>query len=58
MTMRDWFAAQATEEDIAEYMPTTQGEAAVFKDKHGFRPSREWAKYQYADAMIAAREAK
>ena len=54
MSLRDWFAGRAREEDIAEYMPPTLAAAATFEKAHGFRATREWAKFQYADAMIAA----
>ena len=41
MTLRDYFAAHATAEDIEEHL-------RLF--------TREVAKYRYADAMLAARE--
>ena len=56
MSLRDWFAGQATEHDVEEY-----------RDYHICditsdcipRYSREHSKYRYADAMLAARsEAK
>ena len=55
MTLRDWFAGQATEADIeahsgGEFHPKT---GRTYNQK-----TREQAKYSYADAMIAAREAK
>jgi len=49
---RDYFAAKATEEDIAEYMPATMGEARLHPNR-----TRQWARYQHADAMLRAREA-
>jgi hypothetical protein len=51
MTLRDWFATHATEDDIAEYMPATMGEARLHPNR-----TRQWARYQHADAMLAARE--
>ncbi|MEO0002457.1 MAG: hypothetical protein RLZZ22_149 [Pseudomonadota bacterium] len=53
MTLRDYFAAKASEEDIAEYMPATMGEARLHPNR-----TRQWARYQHADAMLRAREAK
>ena len=51
MTLRDWFAGQASENDIAEHQLDEWG---------GKLPnvSRECAKYLYADAMLAARKGK
>lgn len=50
MTLRDWFAGQATQEDIDEHRIGDFGEPLDI--------SREEAKYRYADAMIAARKQK
>jgi len=58
MTLRDYFAAAATEKDIQEFIPATCGEADQFQQKHGFLPSRQWARYCHADAMLKAREYK
>ena len=55
MTLRDYFAAAATEKDIQEFIPATCGEADQFQQKHGFLPSRQWARYCHADAMLKAR---
>lgn len=52
LSLRDWFAGQALEADLAPYLPQTDDERR--QNKH--LPVREWAKYRYADAMIAARE--
>jgi hypothetical protein len=52
MTLRDYFAAKASEADIAEYMPKTVGEATL----QPYR-TRQWARYKHADAMLKAREA-
>ena len=51
MSLRDWFAGQATEEDIDAHQEYA-------KDIGGMVPkyTREQAKYRYADAMIAARK--
>jgi hypothetical protein len=62
MTLRDYFAAKATNEDInmhsmgswaqwVEELPSGRKEM-----KSGFKPrTREEAKYAYADAMLKAR---
>ena len=55
MTLRDYFASEASEEDIQEFIPATRGEAAEFQQRHGFSPSRQWARYCHADAMLKAR---
>jgi hypothetical protein len=47
MSLRDWLAGQASEEDISEHRRNWP---------HGTsQPTREEAKYLYADAMLAAR---
>lgn len=58
MTLLDWFAAHASDEDVESFMPHTIGEHREFKEKHGFPPSRQWARYQHADAMLKARDRK
>lgn len=63
MTLRDWFASKASEEDILLNVPETCGELAkLFKipmhelnHSHTLRARCE-ARYAYADAMIAARK--
>jgi len=66
MDLRDYFAAKATDEDIAPYINdwenprdcvwiNSQGECLPTKEPSK-RP-REVAKYLYADAMIKARTA-
>jgi hypothetical protein len=63
MTMRDYFAARATEQDIKHYERSEDGEM-VGTDTYGTewrRPrivyhTREQAKYRYADAMMEARK--
>lgn len=55
MTLRDYFAVHATVEDFARFLPTTVGEAEDFHEAHGFAPTTQWARYQHADAMLAAR---
>ena len=52
MTLRDYFAAKASEEDISEYLPETVGEAKLHPNR-----TRQWARYKHADAMLRAREA-
>lgn len=56
ISMRDYFAAKASEDDILEFIPATVGDAQKFKEQHGFEPTRQWARYQHADAMLKARE--
>ncbi len=58
ISMRDYFAAAATEKDIQEFIPATCGEADQFRQKHGFLPSRQWARYCHADVMLKARGEK
>ena len=45
MSLRDWFAGQASESDVMHWRNTV-----------GIGCTREMAKYAYADAMIAARK--
>lgn len=52
MTLRDWFAGQASETDIAAHRVTKRNIAGHPLDAPG---SREDARYRYADAMLAAR---
>ncbi len=49
LTLRDWFAGQATEDDIRDHLGKYQNYAWEF--------TREQAKYRYAAAMLEAREA-
>jgi hypothetical protein len=66
MTLRDYFAAKATEEDIAAHIWKGHKEDFVMADGYGMKKvvkreamwSREEAKYRYADAMLRAREAE
>lgn len=51
MMLRDYFAAHASEDDIATYMPKTVGEVKL--NQHH---TRQWARYKHADAMMKARE--
>ena len=50
MSLRDWFATHASQEDIKHHL-TWHDEGMVI-----FRRTREQARYHYADAMIEARE--
>jgi len=62
MTLRDYFAARATEQDIKNY-EQENGEEITGKDSLGrewkraeiIYYTREQAKYRYADAMMKAR---
>ena len=63
MTLRDYFAAKASEKDIEAHIngPKTehivQGSDGVKRIVHkNTIYTREQAKYKYADAMLAARE--
>jgi len=57
MTLRDWFASQATEEDLQiRTAPANTEERVAFFRSQGFYWSREWAKYHYADKMLEARQ--
>lgn len=53
--LRDWFAGQATEQDIEMH---TGGEIHPKSGGIINGRTREQAKYAYADAMLAAREVK
>jgi hypothetical protein len=55
MTLRDYFAAAATEIDIEERLPRTVGEASELFKADGIKRTRVWARYRHADAMLAAR---
>lgn len=55
MTLRDWFAGQASEADIEA---NKGGQIHPQSGRTFNTRSRERAKYAYADAMIAAREVK
>ena len=45
MTLRDWFAGQASESDVMHW-----------RNVVGIGCTREMAKYAYADAMLAAQK--
>ena len=65
MTLRDYFAAKANEDDIAAHSLKGFKEEYVFDLGNGnkelrireARWSREESKYRYADAMLKARKA-
>jgi hypothetical protein len=65
MTLRDYFAAKASEEDINEHIWKGHTEDYVTTDGYGKKSviqrqamwTREEARYRYADAMLKAREA-
>lgn len=50
MSLRDWFAGQATEEDIQDILNKSFG--------CGELPTRAEARMMFADAMLAALEVK
>ena len=64
MTLRDYFAAKASEEDINEHIWKGHKEQFVVDEGMGKSRlasreamwTREEAKYRYADAMLKARE--
>ncbi len=56
MSLRDYFAVHASENDIQAQLPATVGEASDFEKEHGFRPTETWARYKHADDMLKARE--
>lgn len=59
MTLRDYFAAHATEQDIQAYGEFIRKE--VFRFGHPVELSDDWrvtARYMHADAMLEEREAK
>jgi len=51
MTLRDWFAGQAKEQDIVEYQDYSENEHAVWVEKY----TRTQARFRFADAMLATR---
>ena len=65
MTLRDYFAIHATEEDIQRYLPTGRIIEVVVErmiglkevEKQPERRTREQARYAFADAMLKARQA-
>ena len=63
MTLRDYFAAKATEKDVEEYERGSRIKEVPRKDGVGndrfsetVYYTREQAKFRYADAMLKARE--
>jgi hypothetical protein len=52
-SLRDDFAIAASEDEVADYLPKTVGQAALYPNR-----TREWASYQHAYAMLKAREEK
>ena len=67
MDLRDYFAANCTEEDVQYYLHVTKVDVKNTEpDRLPFDPltykeqsiTREQAKYLYADAMLKAREVK
>ena len=65
MTLRDFFATHASEEDIEYWTPmgfmvqkvreVENGRKSIYSEPGMY--SREQARYRYADAMLKAREA-
>lgn len=64
MSLRDYFAAKASEKDIEYWMPKGFTETVIQRDANGkcyeikqvATWTREQARYRYADAMLKARE--
>lgn len=56
MSLRDWFAGQASEQDIKHHQQFVQYERAYGENPKPAEPkfTREQARYRYADAMLAA----
>ena len=54
MTLRDYFAAKASEDDIQQFMPHRSGLQGVAITKH-LAVSRQQARYKHADAMLLER---
>jgi len=54
MTLRDYFAVRASEEDIALYMPHSGGMQGVAITER-LAKTRHQARYMHADAMLAER---
>jgi hypothetical protein len=54
MTLRDWFATHASEDDIAEH----RWQGILADGSYGYNLTREEARYRHADAMLAARGVK
>jgi hypothetical protein len=50
MSLRDWFAANASDDDIERHH-------RVIMHRTACRPTPEQCRYAYADAMVQAREA-
>ena len=62
MTLRDYFAAKASEEDIKEHSVGSKSREAVargtgfpYTKREEVHYTREQAKFRYADAMLKAR---
>ena len=67
MSMRDYFAAHATETDIAEFLPVQYAQSqsrsglasgydsAFMQHQMQAKVTRQEARFRYADAMIEAR---
>ena len=51
MSLRDYFAARASESDIANHAYKLYHSGGCIKD-----PTREQCRYAYADAMLAERQ--
>ena len=55
MSLRDWFAAKASEEDI-EYQISAMAPRNGFGEVMSHKVRRSAARYAHADAMLAERE--
>ncbi len=53
MSLLDYFAAHAAEDDYMAHMPATQREGDSLKKKDGFRHTFAWARYEHAADMLA-----
>jgi len=62
-SLRDYFAAHATDDDISAWIPSTTGDCWELCESIGistgekWRPRlRCWARYQHSDTMLRERE--
>ena len=66
MTVRDYFAIHASDEDLQDWIPGSLGQCCILLTQLGYnatdyensvRALRPWARYRFADAMLRARDA-
>lgn len=54
-TLRDKFAMHASHSDVEQFLPKNYGEWRSFETNHYGINANVWARYQFADAMLAQR---